>query len=104
MHQSVRQMYGHIGISVCALLVLLTPAVCTDSGLMGLLSSYEDPLMTSLDLAFLLVTHGFDATPADGYVVVDVGNETYTLIPNGDKPGLAEIYTNTSDAMGSISG
>ncbi|MCX8206525.1 MAG: hypothetical protein N3G75_01655 [Methanothrix sp.] len=67
-----------------------------DSGLMGLLSSYDDPLMTSLDLAFLLVTHGFDATPADGCVVVVTGNATYTLIPNGNKPGLADVSTNTS--------
>lgn len=89
-------MYGHIGVSVCALLVLLTPAVCMDSGLMGLLSSYDDPLMTSLDLAFLLVTRGFDATPADGFVVVVTGNATYMLVPNGDRPGLADLSTNTT--------
>jgi len=79
------------------MLVLLTPAVCMDSGLMELLSSYDDPLMTSLDLAFLLVTHGFDATPADGYVVVVTGNATYTLMPNKERPGLADILTNTSE-------
>ncbi|MBC7080339.1 MAG: hypothetical protein H5T42_07730 [Methanothrix sp.] len=93
-------MHGHIGIFVFTLLVLLTPAVCMDSELMGLLNSYEDPLMTSLDLAFLLVTHGLDATPANGYVVVVAGNATYTLIPNGDKPGLAEVYIDAPDAMG----
>ncbi|MGB9901510.1 hypothetical protein [Methanothrix sp.] len=71
-----------------------------DYKLMGLLSSYDDPLMTSLDLAFLLVTHGFDATPVDGYVVVVTDNATYTLMPNGDKPGLAYVSTNntTKDA------
>lgn len=89
-------MYGHIGIFVCALLVLLTPAVCMDPGLMGLLSSYDDPLMTSLDLAFLLVTHGFDATPVGGSVVVVAGNATYMLVPNGDRPGLADVSTNTT--------
>lgn len=89
-------MYGYIGVSVCAMLVLLTPAICMDSELMGLLNSYEDPLMTSLDLAFLLVTHGYDATPVNGYVVVVAGNTTYTLIPNGDKPGLADISTDIS--------
>jgi hypothetical protein len=70
-----------------------------DSVLMGLLSSYDDPLMTSQDLAFLLVTHGFDATPVDGYVVVVTENATYTLMPNGDKPGLADTY-NTSETAG----
>lgn len=89
-------MYKYICVSVCTVLILLTPAVCMDAGLMGLLSSYDDPLMTYLDLAFLLVTHGFDATPADGFVVVVAGNATYLLVPNGDRPGLADVSTNTS--------
>lgn len=83
-------MYRHMAVFVSAVLVLLTPAACVDSGLMGLLSSYDDPLMTYLDLAFLLVTHGYNATPVDGYVIV-TSNATYTLVPNGDRPGLADI-------------
>jgi hypothetical protein len=84
-------MYGHMAIFVSAVLVLLTPAACMDSGLMGLLISYDDPLMTYLDLAFLLVTHGYNATPVDGYVVVVTCNATYTIVPNGERPGLADI-------------
>lgn len=84
---------------VCAMLVLLIPAGCVDTGLVELLSSYDDPFMTSLDLAFLLVTHGYNATPGDGYVVVVAGNSTYTLVPNGDHPGLADISDSKSSSL-----
>lgn len=84
-------MYRCMNLFVCAMLVLLVPANCADTGLMDLLYSYDDPLMTTVDLAFLLVTHGYNATPGNGYVVVVAGNSTYTLVPNGVQPGLADL-------------
>jgi len=42
-------------------------------------------------LPFLLVTHGFDATPKDSYVIVKLDKATYRITPNGVKPGLANI-------------
>ena len=44
-----------------------------------------------MDLAFLLATHNFDATPEDGYVIVKLEGMIYSLTPNKEKPGLAEV-------------
>ena len=44
-----------------------------------------------MDLAFLLATHSFDATPEDGYVIVKLDGMIYNLTPNGKKPGLSEV-------------
>ncbi len=83
--------YRH-GIVVGVMLLLLVPASGgINSELAGLLYSYDDPLMTSVDLAFLLVTHGYNAIPKDGYVIVFTDNTTYMLIPNGDRAGLADV-------------
>ncbi|MDH7596377.1 MAG: hypothetical protein QHG98_01350 [Methanothrix sp.] len=92
-------MYRFMSMFACVMLVLLLPASCVDAGLMELISSYDDPLMTSLDLAFLLVTHGYNAIPEDGCVVVVAGNSTYTLVPNGDRPGLADISGSKSSSL-----
>jgi hypothetical protein len=43
------------------------------------------------DLAFYLATHGFDATPENGNVDVELSGKVYKLIPNGSAPGLASI-------------
>ncbi|MCQ8903709.1 MAG: hypothetical protein NQU42_06420 [Methanothrix sp.] len=92
-------MYRGMSVFACVMLMLLIPASCVDAGLIELLYSYDDPLMTSLDLAFLLVTHGYNATPADGCVVVVAGNSTYMLVPNGDKPGLADLSDSKSSSL-----
>ncbi|MEM0498056.1 MAG: hypothetical protein QW781_00975 [Methanothrix sp.] len=92
-------MYRCMNVLSLAMLVLLIPASCVDTGLMELLSYYDDPLMTSLDLAFLLVTHGYNATPGNGCVVVVAGNSTYTLVPNGERPGLADISDSKSSSL-----
>jgi hypothetical protein len=61
------------------------------SALMKLIADNEDVCMDAMDLAFLLATHNFDATPEDGYVIVKLEGTIYNLTPNGDKPGLAEV-------------
>lgn len=59
--------------------------------LLNLTRANEDMRMDARDLAFLLVTHNFDATPKDSYVVVELNGTVYIMTPNGDKPGLADI-------------
>jgi hypothetical protein len=51
----------------------------------------KDSRMNAMDLAILLATHNLDATPKDGYVIVKQEGKIYSLTPNGEKPGLAEI-------------
>ena len=55
------------------------------------ISSYEDSKITVQDLAFYLVTHNYDAVPRDGYVELKLGGEDYSLVPNGNAPGLCDI-------------
>jgi hypothetical protein len=54
--------------------------------------AYEDPKITIQDLAFYLVTHNYDARPTDDYVEVKLNCTLYKLIPNGNKPGLCDIF------------
>ncbi len=61
------------------------------SDLKSSISAFDDPRMDVKDLAFYLVTHGFNATPKGSYVEVDLGNDIYKLTPNGSAPGLCSI-------------
>lgn len=61
------------------------------STMMKLISDNEDTKMTSNDLAFLLATHGFDAVPKKDYVEVHLSDTVYRIVPNGDRPGLANV-------------
>jgi hypothetical protein len=65
--------------------------VAENSELLKLISQNEDPLMTSIDLAFFLATHNYDATPRDGYVDVKLNGVVYKAVPNGYDPGLANL-------------
>jgi hypothetical protein len=56
-----------------------------------LIMNNEDDRMTALDLAFLLVTHNFDAEPKGDHVEVEISGFVYNLTPNADRPGLADI-------------
>ena len=56
-----------------------------------LLTSFDDPGMDANDLAFFLVTHNYDATPAGSFVEVKIDSQVYRLVPNGKKPGLCDI-------------
>ena len=60
---------------------------------MKLVMDNEDSHMNAMDLAFLLATHNFDATPEAGYVIVKLDGVIYSLKPNGKKPGLADVTT-----------
>jgi hypothetical protein len=55
--------------------------------------SFEDCKMSVQDLAFYLVTHNYDAVPRDGYVQLQLDGEIYRLVPNGNAPGVCDIYS-----------
>ena len=69
----------------------LSSAVVDKSELVELITKNEDPSMNVNDLAFLLVTHDFDATPKKYFVEVHLNKTVYKLVPNGQYPGLANI-------------
>jgi hypothetical protein len=84
-------------VIILMLLILYSP-VCRaseENDLWLLLSSYEDIGITTKDLAFFLVTHGYNAEPASNqsYVTVKLkgGNEVY-ITPNGASPRLGDIW------------
>lgn len=83
-------------VSVLALSLVLPLAECSTAGdsyqdLLRLIAGNEDDRMSIQDLAFLLVTHNFDAVPKDDYVEVTIDGAVYMLKPNGGQPGLADI-------------
>jgi hypothetical protein len=83
-----------MAIMLCVISAVIINAVGSPddrSSLLNLISDNEDVRMNAEDLAFFLVTHGFDATPKGDYVLVKLDGTAYKLVPNGDKPGLAEI-------------
>ncbi|HPS91910.1 MAG TPA: hypothetical protein PKV33_07125 [Methanothrix sp.] len=66
------------------------------SELKRLTFSFDDPKITSQDLAFFLLTHNFNAKPMREYVELDLNGVIYKLIPNRDKPGLCDILPSDS--------
>jgi hypothetical protein len=86
-------------LCLIVILLLLVPlsvaplsfAVADKSELVELITKNEDPSMNVNDLAFLLVTHDFDATPQKYFVEVRLNKTVYKLVPNGQFPGLANI-------------
>ena len=69
----------------------ISTGVADKSELMTQILGIEDPLINVNDLAFLLVTHDFDAMPKGDYVEVRLNNTLYKLVPNGRYPGLANV-------------
>jgi len=90
-------MRWHLAImAICIIAALLDCAAAVEekesiSGLKSLIASFDDPGMDSLDLAFYLETHNFDATPFDSYVLVNIDGKSIQLVPNGERPGLCDI-------------
>lgn len=62
------------------------------SDLKELISVNEDTRMDSQDLAFFLATHNYNVVPRDGYVDVDLNGKICKLVPNGDEPGLSDMW------------
>jgi len=59
--------------------------------LRNLITSFEDSLINSQDLAFFLATHNYDAVPRGNHVDLNLNGKVYRLFPNGDAPGLCNI-------------
>jgi hypothetical protein len=79
---------------ICVIIASIScPTTATDDStdLMKLIAGSEDVRIDAQDLAFLLVTHGFDAMPKDSYAIVKLDKKIYKVTPNGVKPGLADI-------------
>src|SRR5271157_174524 len=79
-------------VLLASLLITNESSAMTDkSELMKLITENEDPLINVNDLAFLLVTHNFDAAPKKDFVEVRLDKSVYKLVPNGPSPGLANV-------------
>ena len=87
----------HLGLVVTFVLLTflsiapISTGLADRSELTKLILGSEDPLINVNDLAFLLVTHDFDAMPKGDYVEVRLNNTIYKLVPNGRYPGLANV-------------
>ncbi len=87
-----------VAIIFCfAVMSMSYPSAADDyADLTKLITDREDVRIDAQDLAFLLVTHGFDAVPREGYVIVKLDNVVYKMTPNGVEPGLADILIEDS--------
>lgn len=85
--------YLMAAISCVIIASMSCPTTATDdyTNLVKLITDSEDIRIDTQDLAFLLVTHGFDATPEDRYAIVKLDKKIYEVTPNGVNPGLADI-------------
>ena len=80
--------------AACILMAVMNTASAMGediSDLKKLISGYDDTRMNSMDLAFFLATHNYNAAPRDAYVELNLNGTIYKLIPNGDKQGLCDI-------------
>lgn len=92
-------LYNHLYLYLVITLVLLTSlsiaplssAVSDKSELMKLITENVDPHINVNDLAFLLVTHNFDAAPKKDFVEVRIDKTVYKLVPNEPTPGLINV-------------
>ena len=83
-------------ILVCTIGMVLSTVTASAEGddlysLRNLITSFEDNLIDSSDLAFFLATHNYDAVPRDNHVDLNLNGKVYQLFPNGDAPGLCSI-------------
>jgi hypothetical protein len=76
-------------------MVVSMAPVCSAStdyqDLLNLSNANEDVRINAQDLAFLLVTHNFDATPRGDHVEVRINGLIYRVTPNAGEAGLADI-------------
>jgi hypothetical protein len=83
-----------IAILLLGMIALQSPGSSASTGYQDLLSlcnANEDARINVEDLAFLLVTHDFDAVPRCDYVEVRIDGSIYKVKPNAAKAGLADI-------------
>jgi hypothetical protein len=85
----------HLIVALLFGMVVSTVPECSAStdyqDLLNLSNANEDVRINAQDLAFLLVTHNFDATPKGDHVEVRINGSIYMATPNAGKAGLADI-------------
>ena len=89
-----RTKYLAVIVLACAMTAILSAITASAESddlysLKNLVTSFEDRLISSTDLAFFLATHNYDAVPRGDHV--DLNGKVYKLVPNGDAPGLCNI-------------
>ena len=82
-----------LACAMTAILSAITASAESDdlTSLKNLVTSFEDRLINSSDLAFFLATHNYDAVPKGDHVDLFLNGKVYKLVPNGDAPGLCYI-------------
>jgi hypothetical protein len=82
-----------LACTITAILSTVTASAESDDlySLKNLVTSFEDRLINSTDLAFFLATHNYDAVPRGDHVDLKLNGKVYRLVPNGDAPGLCNI-------------
>ncbi len=82
-----------LACTMAAILSTITASAESDDlySLRNLITSFEDSLIDSSDLAFFLATHNYDAFPRGDHVDLNLNGKVYKLFPNGDAPGLCNI-------------
>lgn len=93
-----------VALLILYLALISGTSSCTEvNDLWLLISSYEDIGITVPDLAFFLATHGYNASPEKGYVMVTFsdGDEAY-LTPNGAAPRLADLWSEPPTQTGPV--
>lgn len=82
-----------LACAMAAILSAITASAESDdlTSLKKLVTSFEDRLINSSDLAFFLATHNYDAVPKGDHVDLFLNGKVYKLVPNGDAPGLCNI-------------
>ena len=82
-----------LACTMAAILSAITASAESDDlySLKNLVTSFEDRLISSTDLAFFLATHNYDAVPRGDHVDLLLNGKVYKLVPNGDAPGLCNI-------------
>ncbi len=82
-----------LACTMTAILSTITASAESDDlySLKNLITSFEDRLINSPDLAFFLATHNYDVVPRGDHVDLFLNGKVYKLLPNGDAPGLCNI-------------
>ncbi|OPY54985.1 MAG: hypothetical protein A4E49_00705 [Methanosaeta sp. PtaU1.Bin112] len=91
---SARGIIRLIALLLLGIMASMVPGGSASIGYQDLLSlcnANEDARINAEDLAFLLVTHNFDAVPKGDYVEVRIDGSIYRMTPNAGKVGLADI-------------
>jgi hypothetical protein len=90
--------YLAVIVLACTTMAILSTITITASAesddlysLKNLVTSFEDRLINSSDLAFFLATHNYDVVPRGDHVDLFLNGKVYKLLPNGDAPGLCNI-------------